>query len=105
MFGFGPTIDAQAISEEMANGTAVLVDVRRDDEWQAGHAAGALHLPVDKVMSGVTPTADTSKKVYLYCASGGRAGSAAQALKRAGYNTENIGGLSNWQAAGGAIER
>jgi len=104
MFGFGPKIDATKISEEVTAGTALLVDVRRDDEWASGHATGAIHLPIERINAGEVPTKDTSKKIYLYCLSGGRAGRAAQALKQNGFDAESIGGLSGWQAAGGSIE-
>lgn len=100
MFGFGTKIDAQQINEELVKGTALLVDVRNDDEWQSDHASGAVHLAVDKILKGAVPTNDTSKKIYLYCASGNRAGIATDTLKQKGYDAENIGGLSTWRAAG-----
>lgn len=104
MFGFGPKIDISKITDELQTGTAILVDVRGDGEWQSGHAAGALHLPVDKISRGEVPTKDTSKKIYLYCASGGRSSMAARTLKQKGYDVENIGSLGGWRAAGGAIQ-
>lgn len=104
MFGFRPKVNVGKITEELDNGTAILVDVRGDDEWESGHAAGAMHLSVDRIRSGEVPTKDVSKKVYLYCASGGRSGTAMQVLKEKGYDTESIGGLSGWQAAGGEIQ-
>ena len=104
MFGFGQKIDIQQISEKLNNGTALLVDVRDTREWQSGHAQGAMHFSVERIASGKVPTEDTSKKIYLYCASGGRSSVAAKALKQKGYDTENIGGLSNWRSAGGKIQ-
>lgn len=103
MFGFGAKMDTAKIAEEVKTGRAVLVDVRGADEWKNGHAEGAVHIPVDKITSGTTPSSDKSKKVYLYCASGGRAGIAAQVLKQAGYEVENLGGLSSWQSNGGSV--
>ncbi len=103
MFGFGPKIDVSKISEEVTGGLALLVDVRGDDEWSSGHAAGAMHLSVDRINRGETPTTDTSKKIYLYCASGSRSSMATQVLKQKGYDAENIGGLSSWRGAGGAM--
>lgn len=104
MFGFGKKIDAQAITNEMSDREAYLVDVRGNDEWDAAHAKGALHLSVDRIMNGEVPTKDTSRKLYLYCASGVRASTAAMKLKASGYAVENIGGLSGWKSAGGATE-
>ncbi|MBP7837148.1 rhodanese-like domain-containing protein [Candidatus Saccharibacteria bacterium] len=104
MLGFGKKIDAAAITKEIDEGEAYLVDVRGNDEWDGLHAKGALHLSVDRIMNGEVPIKDTSKKLYLYCASGGRASMAASKLKAKGYTVENLGGLSSWKSAGGATE-
>lgn len=104
MLGFGKKIDAAAITKEMDEGNAYLVDVRGNDEWDGLHAKGALHLSVDRIMNGEVPIKDKSKKLYLYCASGGRASMAAKKLKGSGYSVENLGGLSSWKNAGGATE-
>ena len=104
MLGMGKKIDVAEITQEMNNGTAVMVDVRGDDEWNGGHAKGAIHLSVDRIMQGELPTRDTGSKVYLYCASGGRASRAANYLKGKGFQVENLGGLSSWRSAGGSVE-
>lgn len=104
MFGLGKRINAEEITLEVSEGKALLVDVRGDDEWAGGHAKGAMHLSVDRIMQGELPTQDKGTKMYLYCASGGRAGSAANYLSGKGFNAENIGGLSGWRSAGGKVE-
>jgi rhodanese-related sulfurtransferase len=104
MMGFGKKIDAAAILDELHEDKAYLVDVRSNDEWDELHAKDALHLSVDRIMNGEVPTKDTSKKLYIYCASGGRASMAAMKLQASGYKVENLGGLSSWQSAGGATE-
>ncbi len=104
MFGFGKTIDAAKITAELEDKTAVLVDVRGSGEWQGGHAKGAMHFPVERINDGQTPTSDTSRKIYLYCASGNRSGMAANILSAKGYTTENLGGLRDWVKGGGKIE-
>lgn len=104
MFGFGKKIDINEITGEMKENRAYLIDVRRNEEWDESHAEGALHLSVDRIMNGEVPTKDTSKKLYLYCASGGRASMAASKLRTDGYTVENLGGLSDWKGAGGATE-
>lgn len=88
----------------MQDGKALLVDVRGDDEWNGGHAKDAMHLSVDRIMQGELPTKDIGTKLYLYCASGGRAGMAADYLKGKGFQTENIGGLGSWRNSGGSVE-
>lgn len=104
MFGMGKKVSADEITKEMEAGTALLVDVRSSDEWNNGHAKGATHLSVERIMNGEQPTEDTSKKLYLYCASGGRAGTAANYLNSKGFQTENLGGLSGWKSSGGSVE-
>lgn len=104
MFGFGKKFDAQEIAKEVRDHKALLIDVRGNDEWDGGHAKEALHLSVDHIMQGELPTKDKSKKIYLYCASGGRAGMAANYLKSKGFQAENLGGLSSWKSSGGSVE-
>lgn len=104
MFGFGKKIDINEITNEMKENNAYLIDVRRNEEWDESHAEGALHLSVERIMNGEVPTKDTSKKLYLYCFSGGRASVAANKLRADGYTVENLGGLSDWKSAGGATE-
>lgn len=104
MFGARKKTDATEINKEIKSGKAILVDVRGDDEWSSGHAKGAQHLSVDRIMAGELPIKETGVKVYLYCASGGRAGRAENALKAKGFSTENLGGLNDWRSAGGEVE-
>lgn len=104
MLGMGKKIDTAGITKEMQDGKALLIDVRGDDEWNGGHAKDAMHLSVDRIMHGELPTKDTGTKLNLYCASGGRAGMAANYLKDKGFETENLGGLSSWRGAGGKVE-
>ncbi len=104
MFGFGPSIDVDKISKEISENTALLLDVREDDEWESGHAAGAIHFSLGRLSEGEVPTKDTEKKLYVYCASGGRSGVAEQTLSAKGFTVDNIGGLSNWRSAGGKTE-
>lgn len=81
---------------------AVLLDVREPDEWAAGHASPAKHLPLGQIdqVTGVIPaTADTT--VVAVCRSGARSMRAAEALAEAGYQVRNLqGGMKAWAAAG-----
>lgn len=90
----------------------VLIDVRELGEVQAsGKAKGALHIPLGVLALKADPSApDALLKpglpVAVYCASGGRSGMAGQVLGRMGYAPVwNIGGLGDWQAGGGQVER
>ena len=97
-----------------AQGALTVIDVRDIAEVKAtGKAKGALHVPLmmlatrcdpksPECLPGLTP--DTP--IAVYCASGGRSQMAAGMLAQMGYGSvANIGGLGDWQAAGGPVER
>jgi len=109
-----PRITPAQAQELLAKGNAVLVDVREAAEvQQSGKAAGAVHVPRGLLEFAADPKApqhdarfDTGKTVILYCAAGGRAALAGQALKEMGYGeVYNLGGFKDWADAGGAIEK
>ncbi len=82
-----------------------MVDVRRDDEWEAGHAKGAVHFELAKLEASEMPDVPKDATVYVYCAAGGRAQKAKEILEANGWtNVENIGGFADWQAVGGPVE-
>jgi rhodanese-related sulfurtransferase len=77
-----------------------LLDVREDDEWAAGHAPGARHIPLGDL--GVRATeVPQDQIIYVVCRSGGRSARAAQALAGSGWQAANVaGGMQDWAAAG-----
>jgi rhodanese-related sulfurtransferase len=79
---------------------AWLLDVREDDEWAAGYAPGARHIPLREL--GVrTAEIPQDQAVYVICRSGGRSARAAEALAAAGWDAINVaGGMQDWAAAG-----
>lgn len=90
--------------EEVNAGKAYVLDVRRDDEWAEGHAKPAIHLPVEQIQTGALPNIPKDAKIYTHCRAGGRAATAAGILKKAGYkDVTSIGGLADWQQAGGEV--
>ncbi len=109
-----PPITAAQAQELIAKGNVVLVDVREADEvQQSGKAAGAVHVPRGLIQSVADPASphhdprlDKGKTVIVYCAAGGRAALAGQALKEMGYGeVYNLGGFKDWAGSGGAIEK
>lgn len=86
----------------------VLVDVREDSEWAAGHAAGAKHLGkgiIERDIESQIPDKNTT--LVLYCGGGYRSALAADALRQMGYaNAISLdGGWRAWQNAGLPVER
>lgn len=88
--------------ELVNSGEANLIDVRRDEEWENGHAQPALHFDSKRMEAGEVPEIDKTKPVYLYCNSGGRAGRMKLVLENKGFTkVYNLGGLKDWRQAGG----
>lgn len=84
-----------------------VIDVREQDEWDAGHVPGATLLPVGEVPSRIAEVVpDRDTPLLLHCRSGGRSARAAAWLASLGYSdVVNLNGMiDQWQAAGGAWE-
>ena len=89
------------------NPAAKLIDVREDTEWQAGHAAGAVHLGkgiIERDIEEKVP--DKTTEIILYCGGGYRSALAADVLQRMGYANvfSMAGGWRAWKESGGKIE-
>lgn len=79
---------------------AFLLDVRNDDEWEAGHAPAATLIPLGR-LSERHPELPTDRRIVVVCRSGGRSGQATDALVAAGYDAVNLaGGMQGWAALG-----
>lgn len=82
------------------DGTLVL-DVRRDDEWQAGHIEGAMHIFVGHLEERVQEV-PPDRPVATICGTGRRASLAASILRRAGRTrvANVLGSMTAWRATG-----
>ena len=79
---------------------AFLLDVREADEWAAGHAPGALHIPLGELGARYLEI-DRASTLYVICRSGNRSDHAARALAGAGWQAHNVSdGMIGWHAAG-----
>lgn len=99
-----PEIDVVRAAQLVENGEAFLVDVREEDEWQAGHASEATHLPMGEIADrlGELPAGRT---ILPICRSGNRSGQVAAALRLAGYDASNVrGGMKAWRSASLPLE-
>ena len=102
--------EAQAL---IADGKALVVDVRDAPELQAGgkvkgakHVSrGMLEFRADPASPYHDPAFDPARTVIVYCASGGRSALAGKALQDLGYqDVRNLGGFKDWAESGGAVE-
>jgi rhodanese-related sulfurtransferase len=80
-----------------------LVDVREDNEWNAAHAAGAIHLGKGIIERDIeTAIPDHDAEIILYCGGGYRSALAADALQQMGYTNviSMDGGWKRWKELG-----
>ncbi|MGC0312304.1 rhodanese-like domain-containing protein [Kitasatospora acidiphila] len=78
---------------------AALIDVREQDEWDAGHAEGALHLPMSQFTARLDELPDGP--LYVVCRVGGRSAQVVQYLVAQGREAFNVdGGMFAWEQAG-----
>lgn len=99
---FGSGVPTVAVSD-VAEGD-FLLDVREDDEWQTGHAAGALHIPISEFVgrfAELTEAAPQDGRVNVICRSGGRSAQVTMYLVQQGVDAVNVdGGMQMWEALG-----
>lgn len=89
------------------NPDAKLIDVREDNEWQAGRAAGAEHLGkgiIERDIEARVP--DKSTELIMYCGGGFRSALVADVLQRMGYTNvfSMAGGWKAWKDSGARIQ-
>jgi rhodanese-related sulfurtransferase len=97
-----PSVSAAEAIRLVGDG-ALIVDVRRDFEWNRTHIPGALHLPLEKLVERCLELPD-DRLVITFCTGGIRSAGAANLLVENGFDAVNMsGGLIHWRAAGGAL--
>ena len=101
------TTPEQVRKRQEAGERFVFVDVREDNEWQKGHAAGAVHLGKGIIERDVEKTIpDHSAEIILYCGGGYRSALVADALQKMGYKNpvSMDGGWKRWCELGYPVE-
>jgi len=104
----------EEVASELAEGEAVLIDLREAEErTQNGAIGGAIHAPRGMLEFYADPTSpyhrpefDPCRRMILHCASGGRFALAADMLRQLGYGkvAHLDGGLKAWKDTGHAVE-
>ena len=107
-FASSPAISGEALTRQITADTApVVLDVRSDSEYAAGHVPGAIHIPFQSLGSRHEELSiDKDRTIVVYCAHGPRAAWAGRVLRKAGY-TDVVyleGHFTAWEKAGRPIE-
>jgi rhodanese-related sulfurtransferase len=90
-------VDVNEALELQAQG-AYLLDVREDDEWEAGHSALATHISLGEVPDQVD-NLPRDRVIVCICRSGARSGRASKFLLEQGFEAVNMeGGMLSWAA-------
>ena len=97
----GPAVPEVSVAQLPAD--AVLLDVRESDEWAAGHAPGAVHLPMSELAGRIDELPDHDP-LYDVCRVGGRSARVVAYLAAQGYPAVNVeGGMMAWAGQGREI--
>jgi hydroxyacylglutathione hydrolase len=99
------SLTADQLAHLLADQSITVIDVRKPDEYTAGHIAGSINLPLGSKLNGETPLG-AAGPVVVYCQSGERSAIAAGLLQAKGqvevYNL--VGGIQQWLAEGQPTE-
>jgi rhodanese-related sulfurtransferase len=92
----------------LEGGKALLIDVREESEWNAGHARGAIPMGkgvIERDIEARVP--DRNAELILYCGGGFRSALAVDNLQKMGYTNvaSMAGGWRAWQAGGAPVEK
>ena len=99
-------LDVQTTAELAQRSDVVILDVREQDEWDAGHIPGALFIPMSEIQGRLSEV-PKDKTVIVQCRSGNRSSQVTDYLQQQGFtNVRNMaGGINQWQAAGLPVEQ
>lgn len=83
------------VKAKLKDKSAVLVDVREEEEWNDGHIDKAKSIPLSKLKGGIeaeklAKDLPKDKIIYVHCAAGGRCLPAADILKKSGYDVRPL---------------
>jgi rhodanese-related sulfurtransferase len=96
----GATHISAADAVRLINKGALVIDVRKPEDFQAGHIVNARNVPADRVQQGEEINKKKDKILLTVCGDGSSSGRAAGQLRKAGFeNTFSLkGGLAGWRA-------
>jgi phage shock protein E len=83
------------VEQIILNGEGTIIDVRTRAEFQSGHPAGAVNIPVNELMTRLEEIKSLKAPFVLCCASGGRSAMANMLLKQQGIDSHDAGSWHN----------
>lgn len=100
MDGQVPGIPPEELPAELPGQDSALLDVREINEWDAGHAPGAVHIPMSEIPQRLDEVPAT-EQLYVVCRSGGRSAKVTAYLNANGWDAVNVErGMNGWVASG-----
>ncbi|XMB66096.1 rhodanese-like domain-containing protein [Mycoplasmatota bacterium zrk1] len=90
-------LNSDDFNKDMRNG--IILDVRSKREYKMGHINNSICIPINTLPDNLSKL-DSSKPIYVYCASGARSSNAASYLLNKKYEVFNLrGGLNRWNGS------
>ncbi len=85
----------ETVKKNVKEGKAIIVDVREQNEWDAGHLEGAILMPSSKLkveqdLAKLVKKLDKDTIIYTHCRAGGRAAACATILKKQGFDVRAL---------------
>ncbi|WP_114853582.1 rhodanese-like domain-containing protein [Brachybacterium sp. YJGR34] len=98
-------MDVETVTPAQVPENAHLIDVREQNEWDAGHAPSAQHLPASTLLENLEKLPEDDQDLYIVCRTGGRSAQVAQWLNHNGFDAINVaGGMDLWFESGLPVE-
>jgi hydroxyacylglutathione hydrolase len=101
-----PLLSLADFAAQLRSNDKVILDVRGEGEWKAGHVPGSLNLPIGE-LDGRLGELPRNRPLIVHCQTGARAAIAASLLRARGFAevSEFPGGFAEWRSAGRPVER
>lgn len=101
-------IQVADVKKKLRSRPVIFIDIREEDEWEASHAEGAIHLGkgiIERDIERIVP--DKNSEVVLYCGGGFRSALAGDNLRKMGYKKvlSMVGGWKAWKRSRGKVQR